>query len=78
MVKCPKCGKEVPKNNWTMTGKPDETGKTTDVTFGMCEDCSLIMVVNLKKSARQKRLIYQHFKIGFAFMYEKNSNFVYS
>ena len=52
MVKCPKCGKEVPKNNWTMTGKPDETGKTTDVTFGMCEDCSLIMVVNLKKSAR--------------------------
>lgn len=52
MTKCPKCGKEVPKKTWTMTGKPDQTGKRTDVTFGMCKECSLIMVVDLKKSAR--------------------------
>jgi hypothetical protein len=50
MTKCPKCGKEVPKKAWTMAGKPDKNGKRTDVTFGMCEECSLIMIVDLKKS----------------------------
>ena len=50
MTKCPKCGKEVPKKGWTMNGKPDQTGKKTDVTFGMCEECALILILELHKS----------------------------
>jgi len=51
MTKCPKCGKEVDrKKNYKMAGTPDETGKKTDITFGMCEDCALIVILELRKS----------------------------
>jgi hypothetical protein len=50
MTKCPKCGKKVPKKGWTMSTKSDETGKKTDITFGMCEDCSLIVILGLQES----------------------------
>jgi len=50
MTKCPKCGKEVPKKGWTATGKPDETGRRTDITFGLCEECALVVILELKKS----------------------------
>jgi hypothetical protein len=50
MTNCPKCGKELPKKGWTITGKPDKTGKKTDITFGLCEDCSLIVMLELRKS----------------------------
>ncbi|HKM60791.1 MAG TPA: hypothetical protein VJY36_07975 [Candidatus Bathyarchaeia archaeon] len=40
MAKCPKCGKEVaPKKTWKMAGKPDKTGKKTELTIGLCECC---------------------------------------
>jgi hypothetical protein len=50
MTKCPKCGKEVPKKAVTIPGKPDDNGKRTDITFGMCEDCALILILELQKS----------------------------
>jgi hypothetical protein len=51
MTKCPKCGKEVdPKRNYKLAGKPDKTGKSTDVTFGMCKDCALILILKTQKT----------------------------
>ena len=50
MTKCPKCGKKVPEKGWTMSSKSNEPGKKTDITFGMCNDCSLIVILGLKKS----------------------------
>jgi len=50
LTKCPKCGKEVPKKAWTMMGKPNKTGEKTDVTFGMCEECALILILELRRS----------------------------
>jgi hypothetical protein len=51
MTNCPKCGKEVdPKKNYRMAGKPNETGKKMDITFGMCKDCALILILELRKS----------------------------
>jgi hypothetical protein len=52
MTKCPKCGKEVPKKGWTMAGKTDQTGKKTDITFGMCKECALILILELRKSQK--------------------------
>jgi hypothetical protein len=52
MTKCPKCGKEVPKKGWTMASKPDQTGKKTDITFGMCKECALILILELRKSQK--------------------------
>jgi hypothetical protein len=40
MAKCPKCGKEVsPKKTWKMAGKPDKSGKRTELTIGLHECC---------------------------------------
>jgi predicted RNA-binding Zn-ribbon protein involved in translation (DUF1610 family) len=41
MAKCPKCGKEVstPKKTWKMAGKPDKSGKRTELTIGLFEHC---------------------------------------
>jgi hypothetical protein len=50
MTKCPKCGKEVPKKGWTMAGKPDQTGEKNDITFGMCKECALILILKFQKS----------------------------
>jgi len=52
ITKCPKCGKEVPKKGWTMAGKTDQTGKKTDITFGMCKECALILILELRKSQK--------------------------
>jgi hypothetical protein len=41
MAKCPKCGKEVatPKKTWKMAGRPDKSGKRTELTIGLFEHC---------------------------------------
>jgi len=41
MAKCPKCGKEVstPKKTWKMAGRPDKSGKKTEITIGLFEHC---------------------------------------
>jgi adenine-specific DNA methylase len=41
MVKCPNCGKEVtnPKKTWKMAGKPDKSGKLTQLTIGLYDCC---------------------------------------
>ncbi len=49
MTKCPKCGKQVPEKGWTMHNESTETGKKTDITFGMCEDCALIVILKMEK-----------------------------
>jgi hypothetical protein len=50
MTRCPKCGKEVDfKKNYKLAIKPDKTEEKTDVTFGMCDDCRLILILGMKK-----------------------------
>jgi hypothetical protein len=49
MTNCPKCGKKVPEKGYTISSKSTETGKNTDVTFGLCEDCALIVILKLQK-----------------------------
>jgi hypothetical protein len=41
MAKCPKCGAEVstPKKSWKMAGKPDKSGKRTELTIGLYQHC---------------------------------------
>ncbi len=41
MAKCPSCGKEVKnaKKTWKMAGKPDKSGKRTELTLGLYECC---------------------------------------
>jgi len=41
MAKCPKCGREVgsPKKTWKMAGRPDKSGKKTELTIGLFEHC---------------------------------------
>jgi hypothetical protein len=41
VAKCPKCGKEVstPKKTWKMAGRPDKSGKKTEITIGLFEHC---------------------------------------
>ena len=40
MAKCPKCGKEVsPTKTWKMAGKPDKSGKKTEITIGLFNHC---------------------------------------
>jgi len=41
MAKCPVCGKEVstPKKTWKMAGRPDKSGKKTELTIGLFEHC---------------------------------------
>jgi hypothetical protein len=41
MVKCPNCGKEVknPKKTWKMAGRPDKSGKRTQLTIGLYDCC---------------------------------------
>lgn len=40
LAKCPKCGTEVanPRKKWKMAGRPDRTGKKTELTIGLY-DC---------------------------------------
>ncbi|MCL1970534.1 MAG: hypothetical protein FWF66_03650 [Candidatus Bathyarchaeota archaeon] len=41
LVKCPKCSADVasPKKTWKMAGRPDKTGKRTQLEIGLFE-CS--------------------------------------
>jgi len=41
MAKCPKCGKDVspPKKTWKMIGRPDKSGKKTELTIGLFNHC---------------------------------------
>jgi hypothetical protein len=41
MAKCPDCGKDVtsPKKTWKMAGKPDKSGKRTELTIGLFDCC---------------------------------------
>jgi len=41
MAKCPKCGKDVasPRKSWKMSGKPDKSGKKTELTIGLFNHC---------------------------------------
>ncbi len=50
MAKCPTCGKEVqPKKTWKMAGRPDKTGKRTELTIGLCECCGKTFRTTLGK-----------------------------
>ncbi|MGA2524012.1 MAG: hypothetical protein ABSF65_07670 [Candidatus Bathyarchaeia archaeon] len=54
MAKCPKCGKEVaPKKTWKMAGRPDKTGKRTELrtelTIGLCECCGKTFRTTISK-----------------------------
>lgn len=41
MAKCPVCGREVstPKKSWKLAGRPDKSGKRTELTIGLFEHC---------------------------------------
>jgi hypothetical protein len=41
MAKCPKCGMEVatPRKSWKMAGRPDKSGKRTELTIGLFDHC---------------------------------------
>jgi len=41
MAKCPKCGMEVatPRKSWKMAGRPDKSGKRTELTIGLYDHC---------------------------------------
>lgn len=50
MTKCPKCGKEVdPNKNYKTAIKTDESTEKSFITFGMCEDCALILILKMQK-----------------------------
>jgi len=53
MVKCKNCGAEVAKarKSWKMAGRPDKTGKRTELTIGLfdCPSCSKSFKVVLNK-----------------------------
>ena len=53
MVKCKNCGSEVdkPRKTWKMAGRPDKTGKKTELTIGLfdCPNCGKSFKVVLKK-----------------------------
>jgi hypothetical protein len=41
MAKCPKCGGQVanPRKTWKMAGRPDKSGKRTELTIGLFDHC---------------------------------------
>ena len=41
MAKCPKCGMDVatPRKTWKMAGRPDKSGKRTELTIGLYDHC---------------------------------------
>lgn len=53
MAKCPKCRGEVAnyRKKWTMAGRPDKTGKKTELTIGLfdCPRCKKPFRVVLSK-----------------------------
>jgi hypothetical protein len=51
MAKCPACGREVstPKKTWKMAGRPDKSGKRTELTIGLFEHCGKTFRATLGK-----------------------------
>jgi len=55
MAKCTNCGAEIanPRKSWKMAGRPDKTGKRTELTIGLfdCPNCnkSFKFVLNKRK-----------------------------
>ncbi|MBA7484597.1 hypothetical protein GH146_00645 [archaeon] len=53
MAKCKNCGAEVAKErkSWKMAGRPDKTGKRTELTIGLfdCPSCNKSFKVVLSK-----------------------------
>jgi len=41
MAKCPRCGMEVstPRKKWKMAGRPDKSGRRTELTIGLYDHC---------------------------------------
>jgi hypothetical protein len=41
MARCPRCGAEVatPRKTWKMAGRPDKSGKRTQLTIGLYYHC---------------------------------------
>ena len=51
MTNCPKCRKEVDSTkNYKVIIGPAKTDESKEITFGMCEDCALILILGLRKS----------------------------
>jgi hypothetical protein len=51
MTKCPKCGREINvKRNYKIASGSGTKGKTTEFTFGMCDDCSLVVILESHES----------------------------
>jgi len=51
MTRCPKCGKEINvKRNYKIASRTNEKGKATEFTFGMCDDCSLVVILESHES----------------------------
>ncbi len=50
---CPECNREVaqPRKTWTMAGRPDKTGKRTELTIGLfdCPTCGKTFRTTLEK-----------------------------
>ena len=85
MAKCPKCGKEVqPKKTWKMAGRPDKTGKRTELTIGLCECCGKTFRTTLGKKKIQRSgkidlLLFSFLlKIGYQFLKDSGYSNVYS
>ena len=51
MAKCPKCGMEVstPRKTWKMAGRPDKSGKRTELTIGLFDCCGTFRSVLSKR-----------------------------
>lgn len=51
MAKCPVCGRDVstPKKQWKMAGRPDKSGKRTELTIGLFEHCGKTFRTTLGK-----------------------------
>ncbi|MFB0567723.1 MAG: chorismate-binding protein [Candidatus Bathyarchaeia archaeon] len=51
MAKCPRCGMEVstPRKTWKMAGRPDRSGKRTELTIGLFDRCGKSFRAGLAK-----------------------------
>ena len=65
MAKCPKCGMEVstPRKTWKMAGRPDRTGKRTELTIALF-DCARCNVSFRKVLSKRKVLSRKKLEIG--------------
>ena len=53
MAKCKNCGTEnaTPRKSWKMAGRPDKSGKRTELTIGLfdCQNCGKTFKAVLNK-----------------------------